>query len=451
MYALPAAARLGVDSSIFGWSLCSSVPGTDSLLPALSTPFPLEAVVLSHLLLSGLLILSAFWHWCYWDLDVFVSSTSGTLVLDLLRVFGIHLTLASLLCFSFGAFHLTGFFGPGLWSSDSAALIGSIRILKPAYSLVALTPASYGAIPAHHLLAGLFGLFASVWHLSARPAPILFSLFAMDSLETVLASSNLIPFVASLVTSSLMWYGSVHNSLELNGPTRYTWDNSYFSIALTSRASSSSWYSVPDRLLLYDYLGSNPAKGGLFRTGPIFKSDGIISSWLGHPTFMYGVSPLTVRRMPAFFETFPVILLDQTGAVQADIAFRRSSSSFSIEQRHITLSFTAGILSRSDFSSASLVKSYARKTQLGTLFAFSSTSSALADGVFRTSIRGWYSFSHLTLSLLFWFGHLWHSARALYRAFWTGLPSGGPSSLSSSYGLSERIGDARSLSNSVLL
>ena len=25
---------------------------------------------------------------------------------------------------------------------------------------------------------------------------------------------------------------------------------------------------VPDRLAFYDYLGHNPAKGGLFRTGP---------------------------------------------------------------------------------------------------------------------------------------------------------------------------------------
>jgi photosystem II CP47 chlorophyll apoprotein len=35
---------------------------------------------------------------------------------------------------------------------------------------------------------------------------------------------------------------------------------------------------------------------------------------------------LTVRRMPAFFETFPVILVDKDGIIRADIPFRRAES-----------------------------------------------------------------------------------------------------------------------------
>ena len=76
----------------------------------------------------------------------------------------------------------------------------------------------------------------------------------------------------------------------------------------------------PEQLLLYDYIGSNPAKGGLFRSGPVDNSDGIVQSWLGHVEFLDPTgNSLTVRRMPTFFETFPVILVDQAGEVQADL------------------------------------------------------------------------------------------------------------------------------------
>ena len=29
------------------------------------------------------------------------------------------------------------------------------------------------------------------------------------------------------------------------------------------------WEQVPEKLILYDYIGCNPSKGGLFRSGPI--------------------------------------------------------------------------------------------------------------------------------------------------------------------------------------
>jgi photosystem II CP47 chlorophyll apoprotein len=28
---------------------------------------------------------------------------------------------------------------------------------------------------------------------------------------------------------------------------------------------------IPDKLAFYDYIGNNPAKGGLFRAGPMIK------------------------------------------------------------------------------------------------------------------------------------------------------------------------------------
>jgi photosystem II CP47 chlorophyll apoprotein len=126
-YVLPFLARLGCVQSIFGWSLDGSY---DSL-----TFWTLEAVAVAHIFLSGLLILASFWHWVYWDLDVFIART-GKIQLDLLRIFGIHLLLASITCFFFGVAHLTGLFGPGMWTSDAYGLYGSIRYIFPTHSMV---------------------------------------------------------------------------------------------------------------------------------------------------------------------------------------------------------------------------------------------------------------------------------------------------------------------------
>ncbi len=115
-----------------------------------------------------------------------------------------------------------------------------------------------------------------------------------------------------------MWYGSVSAPVELFGPSRYQWDNNYFNATLESRVKDTSalWSTVPDKLLLYDYLGCNPSKGGLFRSGPMSKGDGMVQSWVGHASFLLGSTSLSVRRMPAFFETFPVLLIDQGGTVR---------------------------------------------------------------------------------------------------------------------------------------
>jgi len=73
---------------------------------------------------SNLLILAAFWHWAYLDLNVFVSILTNQLKLDLNNIFGIHLVLSSVICFGYGYKHLTGAYGPGMWTSDSKGLLG---------------------------------------------------------------------------------------------------------------------------------------------------------------------------------------------------------------------------------------------------------------------------------------------------------------------------------------
>jgi photosystem II CP47 chlorophyll apoprotein len=98
LYVIPFASRLGVTSSWSGWSIL----GADSIQ---STGWSYEGVALAHIVLSGLLFAASAWHWTYWDLDVFRDRRTGELCLDLPAIFGIHLSLAALLCIGFGAFH----------------------------------------------------------------------------------------------------------------------------------------------------------------------------------------------------------------------------------------------------------------------------------------------------------------------------------------------------------
>lgn len=83
-----------------------------------------------------------------------------------------------------------------------------------------------------------------------------------------------------------------------------------------------------------------------------------------------GTLSLAVRRMGAFFETFPVILIDQSNTVRADISFRRGSSTYGVEQVSTHLSISSGTLNGLSYSSGSLVKDYARKAEFGEIFTF---------------------------------------------------------------------------------
>ncbi len=438
-YVIPFISRLGVIRSIYSWSL--------GIKLTINLYWTYETINMAHISLSGSSVLAAFWHWAYWDLNVFVTSTTAKLVLDLNQIIGIHLHFASLLCFGFGLAHLSGFKGPGLWTSDSFGVVGSIRFVKPIYSVIGLAPFCYGVISSNHIVAGFFGICIGLWHISSRPSPTLYKLLKMGNLEEVLSSSIATLFFTAFIMSALMWYACLSAALELFGPSRYQWDNGYFSLDIERRVKSvnsiflnKAWEQVPDKLVLYDYIGCNPSKGGLFRSGPILKGDGVVQNWLGHPSFEIGTLSLAIRRMPAFFETFPVILIDQGGTVRADIPFRRAESRYSMEETNVVLYFSGGILNATEYSTPSLVKYYARKAQFGQIFTFDKKTAG-ADGVFRTSPRGWYSFSHTAFALLFFFGHLWHASRAVFQDLWTGLSVTIESLYQVEYGRNEKLGD----------
>jgi len=133
MFVMPFMTRLGVTDSWGGWS----ITGESGSNPGL---WSFEGVALTHIVLSGLLFLAAIWHWVYWDLDIFNIQRSDEISLDLPKVFGIHLFLSGLLCLGFGAFHVTGFFGPGIWLSDPYGLTGKVQGVAPSWGPEGFNP-----------------------------------------------------------------------------------------------------------------------------------------------------------------------------------------------------------------------------------------------------------------------------------------------------------------------
>jgi len=418
LYVLPFMARLGCVNSWTGWSLVSS-PQT--------RPWTFEFVALAHIGLSRLLFLASVWHWTFFDLELFTSQ-DGLPALDLPKIFGIHLVLASLLCFGFGLFHVTGLFGPRIWVSDAYGLRGHVQGVAPVWGVERFFPDNPGRIASHHIAAGLFGLLAGLFHLNVRPPIRLYLALRMRNIETVLASSIAAVFWTAFVVARTMWYRRSTTPIELFGPTRYQWDKRFFNQEITRRVNeglisgqslSAAWSKIPDKLLFYDYIRNNPAKRGLFRARPMNSGDRLASGWLRHPVFKDSQRRvLFVRRMPTFFENFPVLLTDANRFLRADIPFRRAESKYSIEQVGVNVSFYGGALDRLVFDDPFTVRKYARKAQLGQLFEFDQSN---ADGVFRASPRTWFAYAHVVFAFIFFFGHIFHGCRTLFRDVFSGI------------------------------
>ena len=161
LYLIPFSSRIGLIRSLYTWSLGIK------LRPNLYWTY--ETINYAHISLSGSSILAGFWHWAYWDLNVFLAGTqSRRLVLDLNQIIGIHLHIGAILSFGFGLAHLSGLLGPGMWTADVFGLLGCIRFVKPIYSVIGLAPFCYGVISSNHIVAGFFGICIGLWHISSR-------------------------------------------------------------------------------------------------------------------------------------------------------------------------------------------------------------------------------------------------------------------------------------------
>lgn len=373
-------------------------------------------------------------------------------MIDLPKVFGIHLTLAGLLCFSFGAFHLTGIFGPGMWVSDPFGLTGHIQGVAPEWGPAGFDPHNPGGVVAHHIALGIVGIIGGLFHILVRPPQYLYQMLKMGNIEGLLASVLAVFFSGAFIAAGTMWYGTATTPIELWGPTRYQWDQGYFQQEISRRVNSGlnqgetlaeAWDAVPTKLAFYDYVGNSPAKGGLFRVGRMVDGDGLPTAWLGHPSFEDSAGrELFVRRMPNFFENFPVVLFDKDGVVRADIPFRQADAKYDVEQTGVTVSFYGGDLDGQTFSDPKTVRKYARKAQLGEPFEFNREAYD-SDGLFRTSNRGFFAFFHVCFALLWFFGHIWHGLRALFQDVFSGIdPTLNPEQVE--WGYFSKVGDPTS-------
>lgn len=370
-----------------GWS----VTGETGVDPGF---WSFEGVAAAHIIFSGLLFLAAIWHWTYWDLEIWQDPRTGEPALDLPKIFGIHLLLAGLGCFGFGAFHLTGVFGPGMWVSDPYGITGHLEKVQPSWGPEGFNPFNPGGIVAHHIAAGIVGIIAGIFHITTRPPERLYKALRMGNIETVLASAIAAVFFAAFIVAGTMWYGSAATPVELFGPTRYQWDQGYFKTEINRRVATAlengatkeeAYGAIPEKLAFFDYVGNSPAKGGLFRVGPMVNGDGLPTGWLGHISFTdKDGRDLQVRRLPNFFENFPVVLEDSQGIVRADIPFRRAEAKYSFEQTGVTAKVYGGALNGQTFTDPAAVKRLARKAQLGEAFEFDRTTYH-SDGTFRSS------------------------------------------------------------------
>ena len=146
MFVLPFMTRLGVTRTWNGWNISGESVSSYTL-------WSYDSVATCHIVLSGLLFFAAIWHWVNWDLELFDGPRDPKTqeiqpVLDLPKIFGIHLFLAGLLCFGFGAFHVTGLFGPGIWVSDPYGITGRVTPVAPSWGADGFDPYNPGGIAA---------------------------------------------------------------------------------------------------------------------------------------------------------------------------------------------------------------------------------------------------------------------------------------------------------------
>ncbi|KAI7752158.1 LOW QUALITY PROTEIN: hypothetical protein M8C21_020406, partial [Ambrosia artemisiifolia] len=303
------------------------------------------------------------WHWVYCDLEIFCDKRTGKPSLDLPKIFGIHLFLASVACFGFGAFHACKVLTYGC-PILPYGLTGKVQSVNPSWGVEGFDPFVPRGIASHHIAAGTLGILAGLFHLNVRPPQRLYKGLRMGNIETVLSSSIVVVFFAAFVVAGTMWHGSATTLIELFGPTHYQWDQGYFQQEIYRRVRH-----------------------------PIFRDK------KGRELFL--------RRMPTFFEIFPVVLVDGDGIVRADVPFRMAESKYSVGQVGVTVEFYGCELNGVSYSDPVAVKKYARRAQLGEIFELD-RATLKSDGVFHSSPRGWFTFGHASFALLFFFGHIWH-------------------------------------------
>nr|YP_009589398.1 photosystem II CP47 chlorophyll apoprotein [Selaginella bisulcata]QBL75981.1 photosystem II CP47 chlorophyll apoprotein [Selaginella bisulcata] len=422
MSVIPPTTRPGVTESWSGWSIAGETVTNAGIRSY-------EGVATAHIVPPGSPFLAAIWHRVYWDSEISSDERTGTSAPDSPKISGVHPPLSGVLCFGFGAFHVTGLLGPGIWVSDPYGLTGRVEPVAPAWGAAGFDPFVPGGIASHHIAAGISGILAGPFHPSARPPQRSHKLLRMGNVETVSPSSIAAVPPAAPIVAGTMWYGSATTPVEPFGPTRYQWDQGFYQQETDRRIRSAragntglpeAWSKIPEKSASHDYIGSNPAKGGSSRAGAMDSGDGIAVGRSGHAVLRdkEGHEPFA-RRMPTSLETSPVVSVDEEGIARADVPSRRAESKYSAEQVGVTVEFYGGEPDGVSFSDPATAKKHARRAQSGEI-PESDRATSKPDGVPRSSPRGRSTPGHATFALLFSSGHIRHGARTLFRDVFAG-------------------------------
>ena len=79
--------------------------------------------------------------------------------------------------------------------------------------------------------------------------------------------------------------------------------------------------------------------------------------------------------------------------------FRRAESKYSVERVGLTVEFYGGELNGVSYSDPATVKKDAIRAQLGDICELD-RATLKSDGVFRSSLRGWFTFGHTSFAFL---------------------------------------------------
>ncbi|KAG4122373.1 hypothetical protein ERO13_D11G263033v2 [Gossypium hirsutum] len=79
----------------------------------------------------------------------------GETFFEFAQIVGIHLFLSREACFAFGAFHVIGLSGLGIWVLDSYGLTGKVQPVNPTWGVEGFDPFVSGGIASHHIATGI--------------------------------------------------------------------------------------------------------------------------------------------------------------------------------------------------------------------------------------------------------------------------------------------------------
>ncbi len=157
-----------------------------------------------------------------------------------------------------------------------------------------LTHITLGGIAAHHIAAGVVGIIAAYSTSQLDPQngsikpygwgtlkqyflAVLQQFSLLLSLLLVLCGTETLPLPSNCLALP------VTNGIKATSVKKFSAASKL--TLLKVQTLDQAWSQIPEKLAFYDYVGNSPAKGGLFRTGPMVKGDGIAQSWQGHAVF----------------------------------------------------------------------------------------------------------------------------------------------------------------------